>query len=78
MSVHTFDQWGEPTLPNDPDAHWQVVWVRTSTGWHAHVGEKREDGWNTPHLLVFEGFAFMPRDALLAFEAMRRQVPKPT
>lgn len=74
MSQHTFDLWGEETLPNDPNAHWCVIWVKTSTGWHAHVGEKREDGWNTPHLLVFEGWEFTPRDALLAFEAYRRQV----
>lgn len=75
MSRYYFDRFGEETLPNDPACHWCVVWVRTANGWHAHVGERIATGWGEPHTLVFEGFEFTPHDALLAWEATRRQVP---
>lgn len=73
MGQFYYDALGEEVDRRDPNACWCVVWVETSTGFHAHVGEVGV-GKEQHQTLVFEGWEFTPHDALLAFEAHRRQV----
>lgn len=76
MGHYYFNHLWEETSPTDPQVLWCVVWVRTCSGYNAHIGQRQEHGWGQPATLTFEGFEFTPQDALMAWNEIRKQVPE--